>query len=111
MVQEKTPAKLSAKNIWGKVTIYLREHNNMILHIICGDIMDVEDENGVFVINTNNYTFNILQEKRNYDELQKALEFFGYKKFEIRIKQKALTKEENLAILNKFFDNQVNVIE
>ena len=93
-MQEKKQVKLSAKNIWGKVTIYLREHNNMILHIICGDIMDVEEENGVFVINTNDYTFNILQEERNYSELKKALEYFGYNQFEIRVKQRALTQEE-----------------
>ena len=72
--------------------------------------MDVEIENDIFVISTNDYTMSVLCDKRNYDELAKALKCFGYDKFEIRKKEKALSQEENIQRLNKFFDDKVKII-
>ena len=71
--------------------------------------MDVEIEEDTFVISTNDYTINILKDERNYTELANALKFFGFDKFEIRKKEKALSQEENILRLNKFFDNQVKI--
>ena len=103
--------KLSASELWGKLTIYLREHNNIILHIICGELRDVEYDNDVFVIYANDYTADMLTENRNYSELKKAFEFFDVKQFEIRKQKKALSVEENIQILNKYFDNQTKIIK
>ena len=72
--------------------------------------MDVEIENDTFIISTNDYTQSVLNDERNYSELKKALKFFGYDKFEIRKKEKALSQEENIQRLNKFFDDKVKII-
>ena len=48
-IQEQT---ISPRTLWGKIIVYLREHNNLILHIVCGDITDVGMENGKFIIRT-----------------------------------------------------------
>ena len=103
--------KLSARELWGKLTIYLREHNNIILHIICGDITDVEFDGEIFVINTNEYTSNILKEQKNQELLNDAFKFFGVEKFEVRKKQKQLTDDDNIKILNKYFDDIVKIID
>ena len=44
--------KMSAQTLWGKVILYLREHNDRILHVMCGDIRDVEFEGDEFVISS-----------------------------------------------------------
>lgn len=102
--------KLPARSLWGKLTTYLREHNNIVLHIVCGDITDVETENDCFIVNTTqDYIYNLLQEEHNHKEMQKAFEYLGYKKFEIRLKQKGLSHEDNIKILNKYFNDKVKI--
>ena len=97
--------------MWGKIIVYLREHNNIILHIICGDITDVEIKDNVFIIKSEQKNIiDILNENSNYQELKKAFEFFGYEKFEIVQSAKSLTDEDNIKILNKYFNNEVIVI-
>lgn len=97
--------------MWGKIIVFLREHNNIILHIICGDITDVEIKDNVFIIKSEQKNIiDILNENSNYQELKKAFEFFGYEKFEIVQSAKSLTDEDNIKILNKYFNNEVIVI-
>ncbi len=114
--QQNTISKIPAKNIsprtlWGKIIVYLREHNNIILHIICGDITDVDIKNDVFIIKSEQKNIiDILSEPSNYNELKKAFEFFGYNQFEIKQTEKSLTDEDNIRILNKYFNNEVIVI-
>ena len=55
---------LSARNIWGKIIIYLREHHAVALHIACGDITDVEfDGNTFFVNTTENFLYDLLKQQ------------------------------------------------
>lgn len=44
--------KLSPKNVWGKIVLYLRENKKVALHVACGDITDVAIENNNLVIKT-----------------------------------------------------------
>lgn len=91
--------------------MYLREHNNVILHIVCGDITDVSTDGDVFIIKTGQKSVaDMLNEPANLLELKKAFEFFGYNKFEVRQSDKLLSDEDNIKILNKYFDGIVNVI-
>lgn len=71
----------------------------------------MEIDGDTFVVNTTKYTQNLLNEEQNHRELQKAFEFFGYKKFEIRQQQQGKSEDENIEILNKYFDNQVKIIK
>lgn len=109
--EEKTNnVSLTAKSLWGKVVMYLREHNNMILHTVCGDITDVKFVDGLFTITTQQNVSEILNLPQNYSELTKAFACFGYSNFNIEVCEKALTNEDNIRILNKYFENKVNVI-
>lgn len=102
---------ISAKTLWGRVVIYLREHNQLILHIICGDLKDVSYEDGVLVVWTEQQsTIDLLCEKNNYQELKKAFESFGVSNFDVRLNKKVQEIETNVKILKKYFEN-VNVIK
>ena len=41
---------LTAKTLWGRLVIYLREHNQVILHIVCGDIENVKYDGDTLII-------------------------------------------------------------
>ena len=43
--------RLSSKNVWGKVVLYLREHRQVALHVACGDITDVSIDGNDLIIN------------------------------------------------------------
>lgn len=103
---------MSAQTLWGKVILYLREHNDRILHVMCGDIRDVEFDGEEFVISSKeDYVVNMLSDKTNYEELKKALMAFNINKFRIQKKQKQASNDENIAILNKFFGNLTKIID
>ena len=105
-------SKMSAQTLWGKVILYLREHNDRILHVMCGDIRDVEYDGEEFVISSKeDYVVNMLNDKTNYDELQKALMAFNINKFRIQKKKKQASNDENIAILNKFFGDLTKIID
>ncbi len=102
---------LSARTLWGKIIVYLREHNNNILHIVCGDITDVSIENDKFIIKTTEQSIiDMLNETDNYKQLQNAFKFFGYENIEIKKSKKQITDEDNIKILNKYFNNEVIII-
>lgn len=104
--------KMSVQTLWGKVILYLREHNDRILHVMCGDIRDVEFEGDEFVISSKeDYVISMLLDKTNYNELKKALEVFNIFKFRVQKTQKKASNDENIAILNKFFDNITQIID
>lgn len=102
---------LTAKTLWGRLVIYLREHNQVILHIVCGDIENVKYDGDTLIISPEQKNVvDLLNEKNNYDELKKALTFMGQEKFEIRLDEKVQKIEENIKTLKKYFSN-VNIIK
>lgn len=79
------------KVIWGRVVSRLREQKNITLHITCGNILDVEIENGDFIIKTSEkYIFDIVRE--NLSQLQSCFSSLGYE-YSVKI-QKIITQEE-----------------
>ncbi len=102
---------LTAKTLWGRLVIYLREHNQVILHIVCGDIENVKYDGDTLIISPEQKNVvDLLNEKNNYDELKKALAFMGQEKFEIKLDEKVQKIEENIKTLKKYFSN-VNIIK
>lgn len=89
--------------------IYLREHHAVALHIACGDITDVEVKNGIFYIyTTETFLYELLKSDDNMQELKKAFESFGVKKFEIVKKDKSLTiPQQDMKILKDVFGNKL----
>ncbi len=105
--------KLSARTIWGKVIVFLREHHLVALHIACGDITDVEKVDDTFYINTTeDFLYDLLKSEDNYKELNSALNNFGIKNFKIIKKEKILSKsQEDLAKLKNIFGNKLIIEE
>ena len=49
-------SNLSPKTLWGKIIIDFREKNNIMMHLVCGDITNVSIENRVFIIRSDQQT-------------------------------------------------------
>ena len=109
MGNEQKPQIGSARNVWGKVVIYLREHNAVALHIACGDITDVDFDGDTFVINTTDtFLYDLLKSNENVEELKRALKTFGIERFEINKKEKNISKSaQDIAKLKEIFGNKL----
>lgn len=82
----------------------------MILHIVCGDITDVSKHGDTFVIcSEQKNVVDLLMEPNNFKDLLTAFEFFGCKKIEIKQSERAQSDEENIKLLNKYFNDEVIV--
>ena len=67
---------LSAKTIWGKIVLYLKEHRQIALHVACGDITDVRLDGENLVINIEDgMMLNLLTEGKR--ELESAIRWQG----------------------------------
>ena len=86
----------------------MREHNNVILHIVCGDITDVSKNDDTFIIcSEQKNVVDLLTEPSNFKDLLTAFEFFGCNKIEIKQSERAQSQEENIKLLNKYFNDEV----
>lgn len=112
VVQAEQNKTLSPRTQWGKLVIYLREHNNIALHIACGDITEVDIEDGVFKIyTTESYIIDMLQSEDNQKQLQNAINWLGYEKYELVQRQKQKGMQEDILTLKKYFGEDINIIE
>ena len=103
---------LSPRTQWGKLVIYLREHNNIALHIACGDITEVDVEDGVFKIyTTESYIIDMLESEDNKKQLQAAINWLGYEKYELVQRQKQKGIKEDIETLKKYFGEDIKIIE
>ncbi|MBQ3494603.1 MAG: hypothetical protein IJA69_04225 [Clostridia bacterium] len=102
----------SPRTQWGKLVIYLREHNNIALHIACGDITEVDVEDGVFkMYTTQDYIIELLSNEENQKQLASAFKWLGYEKFELVKKEKQKGANEDIAQLKKYFGNEIKIKE
>lgn len=96
--------KLSAKTVWGKVVLFLKEHHQIALHVACGDITDVELRGEDLVINVyDGMLVGLLEDSRR--EIENALRWQGLDlNVKVNIKVEEKTKEEqDLQTLKKNF--------
>ncbi len=67
---------LSAKTVWGKIVLFLKEHHEVALHVACGDITDVVIENSNLVVNIkDSMLYHLLSDGRR--EIENALRWQG----------------------------------
>jgi hypothetical protein len=67
---------LSAKTIWGKIVLFLKEHRQVALHVACGDITDVELNGNSLVVNVyEGMLVKLLEEGKK--ELESAMRWQG----------------------------------
>ena len=102
--------KLTPKNVWGKVVLYLKENKKVALHVACGDITDVAiEENKLIVRSSDDFLISVLED--GIKELENALRWQGLDlqveivKFE-NIKQK---QEKDIIKLTKFFNDKLKI--
>lgn len=102
-------SSLSPRTVWGKVTIYLREHGAVALHIACGDINDVAFDGEKFVIRTDeDFLYELLKSPENQKDLKEALKSCGIEDFEIVKKEKIFTKcQRDLHKLKQIFGEEL----
>ena len=102
--------KLTPKNVWGKVVLYLKENKKVALHVACGDITDVAIEgNKLIVRSSDDFLISVLED--GIKELENALRWQGLDlqieivKFE-NIKQK---QEKDIIKLTRFFNDKLKI--
>lgn len=85
---------LSAKNIWGKVVLFLKEHRMTALHVACGDITDVGlDQNNLIVRVEDGMLADLMKEGRR--DIESALRWQGLDiSLKVEIIQKQISDEE-----------------
>ena len=97
---------LSAKTVWGKVVLFLKEHRHIALHVACGDITDVQLDGDKLILNIFDGTLvNLLTEGKR--EIENALRWQGIEhKLVINIKETEYTKTEmDIKRLKAVFDS------
>ena len=97
---------MSARTIWGKVVLYLKEHREIALHVACGDIVDVELNGQKFVINLfDGMLINLLEEGKR--KIEEALRWQGLDlQVIINVKKQVLSdSEQDLKRLNEIFED------
>ena len=99
---------MSAKTVWGKVVLFLKEHHQIALHVACGDITDVELQNDSLVINVyDGMLVGLLRDGRR--EIENALRWQGLDlsvKINIKVEEKS-QEEEDLQTLKKTFRDKL----
>ena len=90
-----TPSEpLKVKTIWGKTVLYLREHKNVALHVVCGDITNVELDGNKLVLRTEEqYLYDMISSPENVEEIKKAIAWQG---LSLELEIIKLKKDEDL---------------
>lgn len=97
------PQNLDARTIWGKVILYLKDRKLISTYIACGDITNVEIENGKLIIkNDDNFLINVITE--GIADIKNALSWQGIMlDVEVQKVDKTQTqKQQNLQIIKQF---------
>lgn len=85
---------LKVKTIWGKIVLYLRENKNVALHVVCGDITNVEIEGNKLVLKAEEqYLYDMVSSPESIAEIKKAIVWQG---LDLDIEVIKLKKDENL---------------
>ena len=95
--------KLTPRDIWGKVIIYLREHHAVALHIACGEITDVDIKDDTFIIRTaEDYLYELVEIEDNKEILKSAFASVGVTNFKVEKKDKIYNRAGlDIAILKE----------
>lgn len=85
---------MTAKNVWGKVVLYLKEKKAIALHVACGDITDVVLDRGKLIVNVyDGMLVNLLQAGKR--EIENAIRWQGLElELEICVKELESSKSQ-----------------
>ena len=90
----KVPATLSAKTVWGKVVLFLKEHRRVALHVACGDITEVSIDGNELVVKVHDSMLaDLLNEGKR--DIENALSWQGVDlKFRYVVIERVVTPQE-----------------
>ena len=103
--------KLSAKNVWGKTVLYLKEHRQVALHVACGDITDVQISGDSLIINIEDgMIFNLLNDGKR--QIENALRWQGLDlNVVVNIKKVELSPaEKDIKKLKELFGDNLKIL-
>ena len=90
--------KLSPKNVWGKVVLYLKENKKVALYVACGDITDVKIENNSLIIrSSDDFLVGVLEDGRR--DIENALRWQGLDLKLVIVKFESLKQKQEKDIL------------
>ena len=98
------PEPPKVKTVWGKVVLYLREHKNVALHVVCGDITEVELEGDRLILKTaEQFLYDMITSSENMQEIKNAIAWQGLSLnvAVIKLKKDEELVEEDLAKLSR----------
>ena len=99
---------MSAKTIWGRIVLYLRENKQVALHVACGDITDVELEGDNLVVNVYDKMLeNLLKEGKR--EIERAISWQGVNvKLVLNFKSiEKSSQDKDIEKLKQMFGNEI----
>lgn len=101
--------RLSARTVWGKVVLFLKEHRQIALHVACGDITDVALDGNNFIINIEDGMMqNLLSEGKR--EIERALRWQGLDLnviISVKVVEKSAEEQDVEKLKNLFGDKLV----
>ena len=103
---------MSAKDIWGKVVLYLKEHKKVALHVACGDITNATLQDGKLIIRTSDdFLADVLESGRK--DIETAIRWQGLDlKFEIiKFESNEQKIAKDIKKLENFFGQKVDIEE
>ena len=109
-MQKVNQGAISAKTVWGKIVLYLKERKMVALHVACGDITDVEIENGCLIVRVKEgMIVDLLKEGRR--DIESALRWQGLElSLQIEtIKEKIDPVEEDLKKLKEMVGEYLTI--
>jgi len=109
----KKEGDLSARKLWGILTVKLREKNYVTLHTACGEIRDVWQEgNTIFAGVYEDYLLSILTNEANFAKILFEIKEIDDKlslEFVYKKTNRAVAKE-NLDSLKKLFGDSLKIV-
>ena len=102
--------KLSPKNVWGKIVLYLKENKKVALHVACGDITNVEINGDKLIVrSSDDFLLSILEDGRR--EIENAIRWQGLNlSLElVKFESKAQLQEKDIVKLTRLFSDKLKI--
>lgn len=102
--------KISPKNVWGKVVLFLKEQKKVALHVACGDITDVAIEGGKLVVrSSDDFLISVLEDGRR--EIENAIRWQGLDlEFEIiKFESAKQLQDKDMLKISRLFGEKVTI--
>ncbi len=113
-VEQPSNTNLSARTIWGRVVLALRQNGAMMLHSACGELRDLKlDDNTLIIGVKDEFSFNLLKKPENFQKIELELKKINDKiklDFVPKFYTNSSSKEEDLMTIKELFGDEIDII-